>query len=244
MHYNPLLQQIAVVQEQIDILRQHARSYYFDVVMAEHTCPACAGRLAIIGPSKARCVSCGDTLDPTLTYQRSACCDSTLAFRRRHYACSSCENVVPSPFLFDEKLFDSGYFQIAMAESRERKRCAREELRLLLASSRSSDLPLTETPDIGAVPGLLDALADLLGNTKVCPDDRTLVRSDFRLEEYRAIVLRMIHEALVHFDAIPFVNDDSRIDRARRFTTLVFMEQAREIRLEQTQTGILVVPCA
>jgi len=239
---NILIQGIVAIQERLALYVNHARDFYFELLLTTYPCPVCGEKMRAVAPGRWEC-PCSATVDPTIAFQTSPCCGDVLVLRRTHYACRSCGTTVPSRFLFDESVFDADYFRSAMAESRERKRCAREELRLLLASSHSKELQLTDVPDMMVVPGLLDALADFLRSGEVRTDDHPPVRSDFRMEQYRAIVLRIVHEALVHFDAIPFVNEDSRLDRARRFTTLVFMEQAREIRLEQTQTGILVVPC-
>jgi len=193
------------------------------------------------GTSRADCV-CGLSLDPTVEYQRSECCGARLTKRVFHYACSQCGQIVPSRFLFDERVFNEDYFRKAMAESRERKRRVREELRLLLAESHSDNLSFTEVPDIDRIPGLLDALTDLLGFDAIRSNDHMAVRSDFRMEDYREVILTAARDSAIRFEAIPALERDVRLDRARRFTALIFMEHSREVWLQQCGTQIMVMP--
>ena len=244
MHPNPLLEHLSTVLERVTLFRTHAKTFYYEVLLSVHTCPHCGGQLTTSGISQAACLRCGAHTDPTVAFQRSACCNASLVKKRTHYVCAECSETVPSRFLFDEVLHDGEYFADKMRESRERKRRSREERRLLLAQSRSDELSLTEVPDIELIPGLVEALADFLEHTAVCSNEHTAIRSDFRMEAYRQIILGSVGNAAAYFDAIPAIDEDSRLDRARRFITLIFMEHGHEVRLEQMDTGILVIPCA
>ena len=137
---------------------------------------------------------------------------------------------------------DNRYFALRMKESRERKRQRRQEVAALLAVSRSKDLLLTEVPEIDSIPGLANDLAKFLEYAGISSYDDTVVRSEFRLEDYRRVILEAIRDAVIRFEAIPSIEHDSRLERARRFTTLIFMEQAHELVLEQQGEDILVVP--
>ena len=67
-----------------------------------------------------------------------------------------------------------------------------------------------------------------------------LVRSDFNLAEYRSHILSLLdHHALRFSDISPLTGDDRR-DRVRRFITLVFMDNDREINLRQHGNDLLV----
>jgi hypothetical protein len=55
-----------------------------------------------------------------------------------------------------------------MRKSRERKKRKREEIRKLLADSRSGTLPLMEEPDLESIPGLLEDLDEFI--EKQTPD--------------------------------------------------------------------------
>ena len=239
---HPLMSGIETIREHVHVYRTNARRFYYEVVMIQHPCPRCGDKLYIASPSSARCVNCDLTLDPTTHFQVSPCCGGKLVRRALHYACSTCGAIVASRFLFDEALFDSRYFALRMRESRERKRQRRQEVAALLAASRSNELLLAEVPEIDSIPGLTDDLARFLEYAGMTSYDRTAIRSDFHLDDYRRVILEAIRDAIIHFEAIPRIEQDSRLDRARRFTTLIFMEQAHELVLEQQGEDILVVP--
>jgi DNA-directed RNA polymerase subunit RPC12/RpoP len=233
---------IETIREHVHLYRTNARRFYYEVIMIQHPCPRCGEKLHIAGPSSARCANCDLTLDPTTHFQVSPCCGGKLVRRALHYACSTCGTIVASRFLFDEALFDSRYFALRMRESRERKRQRRQETAALLATARSNDLLLTEVPETDSIPGLADDLVKFLEYASVSSCNDIVVRSEFRLEDYRRVILEAIRDAVIRFEAIPSIEQDSRLERARRFTTLIFMEQAHELVLEQQGDDILVVP--
>jgi hypothetical protein len=80
-----------------------------------------------------------------------------------HYACSRCGKVVPSRFLFDERVFDKAYFREMMQTSRERVKKKREELKRLLAGSRSGSLSILTEPSLDSIPGLAQNLDEFIG---------------------------------------------------------------------------------
>ena len=242
MTANPLLHDFQAIMNRITSFKEHARAYYHDVMMSALACPRCSGHLAVTGASQAVCQQCHTMTDPTVTFQHSNCCCVNLIKKRTHYACSRCGRTTASRFLFDEALFDALYFRGAMAESRERKRRTREERRILLAQSRSDELTLSEPPDIALIPGLADALANFLEHTAARSNDHTPIRPPFCMDTYRQIILGSVGTAVAHFDAIPAIEEDSRLDRARRFTTLIFMQHDREVWLQQYDKQILVMP--
>ena len=164
-HPNPMVRRIQMVQAHVDDFRQKVRSFYFDVILSTVKCPQCEGRLKMIGQSQCRC-KCGLVLDPTVEFQHSPCCGAQLVRKTYHYACSACQKIVSSRFLFDEKVFNREYFRQLMRESRERKRQKREEIRKLLAESRSETLSFMEEPDLESIPGLLDDLENFIEAVK------------------------------------------------------------------------------
>jgi hypothetical protein len=189
---------------------------------------------------KAYCGSCDRVFDPTVAFQKSLCCGAAVCLRRAHYACSACGVVVPSRFLFDERVFDSEYFRQAMRESRERAHERRERVRLMLLGTRSDSLTLTELPGLDSVPGFVDALTEFLGAFGNEQHREAFGRDSFRMEAYREAIRMSLLGHAIQFDAIPPLHQDARRDRIRRFITLVFMEHERELTLTQYGNQILV----
>jgi len=79
-------------------------------------------------------------------------------FKDLSLCCSRCHQTVQSRFLFDERIFDAAYFREMMKESRARAKRKREEVKRLLAGSRSGPLLLMEEPCLDSIPGLQEAL--------------------------------------------------------------------------------------
>ena len=237
---NPVLTGIAQIQQLVDLFKENARQFYRAVVMSVHSCPECEGPLSIVAPSRAQCKKCGHELDPTVQFQRSPCCNALLAMRRTHYACSTCGAVVQSKFIFDETVFDAQYFRENMSRCRERKRRQREELRFLLAASRSNDLRITDIPEINTIDGLAEALDSFVGDGWSADIARLVWDDGFQMETYRQLILSQLDGCVMTFDGFPTNCENTRLDRPRRFTTLIFMEHASEVWLEQRKEEILV----
>jgi hypothetical protein len=237
---NPLVRAIGRVFGRVRGFRERARRFYFDVVLCVHRCPACGGHLKMIGPSRCAC-SCGNTFDPTLAFQASPCCGAALVKRTFHYACASCHGVVPSRFLFDEKVFDSGYFREMMRESRKRSRKRKEEIKRLLAQSRSDELVLLEDPCLERAPGLLRDLDDFVkGGSQGDPNCLLGLKTGFNMGDYHDHILRVLGWKSTPFSDITPLIDDRRSDKVFRFITLIFMQNDREVELTQDGTDIWV----
>jgi len=153
-----------------------------------------------------------------------------------------CGEQVVSKFLFQERLFDAQYFCEKMSESRQRKRRRREAMQRLLAASRSLDVTITEYPGNADLDSLAEILDTFVGHEEMGDADTFLGRDSFKMDAYRSMILASLHGKIVRFDTLPPVCPDLRLDRIRRFITLLFMEQAREVWLEQREHGILVMP--
>ena len=162
------------------------------------------------GSGRASCEACRSSLDPTVEFQQSPCCGASLVFRRVHYACRQCGAPVPSRFLFDERLFNAGYFSERMRESRERRRLKVEELRRRVAESRSGELLASDVPELDSIPGLADTLDSLsrsafsFGETGCWDDD------PFVMDAYREVIWRGVCEDAVLFSQLPALNGDPR----------------------------------
>ena len=237
---NPLIRAIRRILSRVEDFKERVRSFYFEVVLSAYQCSKCGGQLRMSDQSECAC-SCGNVLDPTLAFQQSLCCGVRLVRKTFHYACSKCGKTTPSRFIFDEKLFDATYFREMMRESRERTKRKKEEIRRLLAESRSSSLQLMEEPNLGSIPGLIQDLNDFIteGAREVCrfPLD---AQPDFRINDYHDhIISNMGWSTMLFSDIAPFIDDDRR-DRVWRFITLVFMENDREVELTQDGTDIWV----
>ena len=192
------------------------------------------------GVSRSQC-NCGLVFDPTIEFQKSSCCGARLIRRTCHYVCAKCRKAVPSRFLFDERIFSTEYFRQKMAESRESRQRKKEEIRRFLADSRSGALCLTDVPDLGSVPGLESALNAFVGSVPEMALANFWGADEFKLEDYRRHILDALPcGCLIRFEAIPALCKDRRLDRVRRFVTLIFMWQAMEVSLIQTDSAIVV----
>jgi len=239
--HNPLIDGITRIQDRVLAYANDARDFYFQLVLTVYLCPSCGGQMRIVAPGHWMC-ECRTTLDPTIAFQRCTCCNAQLAFRRTHYACTHCGQIVRSMFLFDERIIDAEYFREKMSEWRENKRRQREERRLFLAASRSNPLLLAENPDSNALRGLFETLDEFLGEAQMSDEHAFHDGPEYRLNDYRQMILSRLAGTVFHFEAFPALIEDRRLDRVRRFLTLLFMEQAGEVLLEQRGGTILVIP--
>lgn len=234
---NPLLQEFYQVQTRITHFKERVKEFYFWVILSQHECPECGGDLRMVGQSQCVCV-CGNLFDPTLVFQRSPCCESSLVRKTFHYACSRCYQTVSSKFLFDERLFDAAYFRGMMRESRAQAKRKKEALKRFLVESRSKHLLLLEEPCLVSIPGLTDALNDFVGSRVEVSE--FVPRSGFRMNDYRTHILSVIGFGSRLFSDISPLIEDYRRDRIGRFITLVFMCQSREVALTQYGNDIFV----
>ena len=235
---NPLIRGIGQVLRLVSGFKEMARAYYFEVILSPYRCPECGGRIKMIGVSECSC-TCGKVFDPTISFQQSHCCGARLVRKTFHYTCSRCHEVVPSRFLFDERLFDKAYFREMMQEARARDRRTREELKVILAGSRSNELVLLEEPCLDSIPGLTEALNGFIG-TGVSGFQDLLSRSGFSLDDYHSHLLSVIGNGSMLFSDIAPLIEDCRRDKIWRFVTLIFMRQDREVSLTQYGADILV----
>jgi hypothetical protein len=235
---NPLIGGISRVLGRVASLKELARAYYFEVVLSLYRCPDCSGRLKMVGVSECSC-PCGKTLDPTIAFQQSPCCSAGLVRKTFHYACSKCHGIIPSRFLFDERLFDKAYFREMMQEARARERKKKEELKAILMGSRSDNLILLEEPCLDSIPGLTEALNGFIGQKATGFED-FLSKTGFSMGDYRSHLLTIIGKGSMLFSDIAPLIKDFRRDRIWRFVTLIFMRQDHEVSLTQYGPDILV----
>ena len=236
----PLFNGIAQILKRVHELKKLVREFYFDVILSIHQCPECSGRIQMTGKSECTCV-CGNIFDPTLAFQKSPCCGKNLVRKTLHYVCSGCMKTVASMFLFDEKLFDKTYFREMMRVSRARVQKRREEIKRLLAESRSGTLQLMEEPHLECIPGLIQDLNDFIQADTFGTRNFTFdVISDFKMNDYREHILDALgSESLLFSDISPLIKDIRR-DKIHRFVTLIFMQNDHEVELAQYDHDILV----
>ena len=80
-----------------------------------------------------------------------------------------------------------------MTESRERKRKKREEIRRLLAESRSGTIFLTEVPSLERIPDLVRDLDDFIqSGLGWAKEEGWGVEDGFHMEEYRNHILSIL----------------------------------------------------
>ena len=238
--HNPLVREIKSILKKISAFKVRAKAFYFEVLLSTVRCPNCSGRLHITGQSECTC-SCGKVLDPTIEFQKSACCGARLIRKTFHYSCSRCQKVVPSRFLFDERLFDGKYFKMMMQKSRRRAHRKKEEIMRLIAESRSGSFPLLEDPNLESIPGLLKDLDGFINDGSDGVDELYFeLDQSFEMDKYREHILSNLGWNNTLFSNIdPFIND-GRKDRIWRFVTLVFMQHEREVDMEQNGNDLLI----
>ena len=132
-----------------------------------------------------------------------------------------------------------------MRQSREERNERRHELHLQAIDARSPSLVIEELPEIEDVHGLTQDLDAFVGSHDDGRDDLPEFRPDepFRLAAYRAAIAGQLSDDGLLFSEIAQLTDRHRLDRVRRFTTLVFMEHTHEVILSPFgQTDILVMP--
>jgi predicted RNA-binding Zn-ribbon protein involved in translation (DUF1610 family) len=223
--------------EAVSRLLAHARRFFYEVVLSSYACPRCGGKLAMLRDGRCRCMACGLDLDPTVAFQRCSACGGILVLRISRYRCRACGADIQSRFLFDGLVFDAEYFRQKMAESRHRKCDKREQVRKMLAESRSG--PVSPPPaDLEAIPGLLDALNGLTVGVDVAA--WLPLCKGFDLNRYQRHVQGYLSEVELGFDDIPPLDQDARLDRIWRFIAIIFLAHAGQVIIEQEGQRILV----
>ncbi len=237
---NPLLRQINGILEYLEDYRVRVKEFYFEVILSQYHCPECGGSLYMTGQSECSC-ACVHRFDPTLAFQESPCCMKPLTRKTFHYTCSSCHTIVPSRFIFDERLFDAEYFREMMRDSRRRAMVKKEEIRRLLAETRSGALTLTDKPDFNTIPELFEDLDRFIqSNPYQISDESFDLKSGFDMTPYRTQILSLLSQSPIRFSHVSPILGDNRRDRVRRFITLIFMDNDRDIYLQQHGDDLLI----
>lgn len=216
---------------------QRAREFYYRVMLAGHACPKCDGPLVMIGEGRCRCLPCGHRFDPTIAFQRCSACGGALRLQICRYRCSDCGIDVTSKFLFETRIFDARYFKAKMAQSRNRKDELREQVRKMLAQSRSPPL-LPGAGDLEEIPGLVEVLNGLTVEMDLPIYDPP--KGDFDLARYQSHIQAHVKPYWVEFDQIPPVSENRRLDRVWRFIAMIFLAQDRVVELRQNGDNIRV----
>jgi len=234
-----ICKKVDCLEQTIKIYKESAKDFYFKVLFGKFRCPRCGGVLRIIGPSMASC-QCGLIIDPTIEFQKSNCCNKSLVKNICHYACSKCGKSVRSLFLFNERLFDRAYFREIIAKSRRQKRrmVALQKARIRY---RSGDLLLLSKLDLSRIEKFETDLDEFVSDAnKLADSDDFDTGNDFDLFKYWRHISRQMGSNEMFFSEIVPIFNDSRQDRARCFTALVFMEHEREIWMTEYGDDILV----
>ena len=219
-------------------LADRTRQLYYAVMLLGHACPDCGGDLKMVREGLCRCRACGQELDPTVAFQLCGTCGGRLELCVRRYRCTDCGGDLASRFLFDGLAFDAEYFRQKMTESRHRRRELRERVRKMLAESRSPHLDVMPA-DLGAIPGLVDALNGLVTGT----DETALWQpsASFDLRRYQTHVEAYIHDFPIGLDKIPSLTEDARKDLIWRFVAIIFMAHAGLVDVWQEGSTIWVI---
>jgi hypothetical protein len=128
-----------------------------------------------------------------------------------------------------------------MRESRERAKRRKEEVRRLLAESRSGELPFMQPPDLESIPRMVQDLDEFVhegANGIMSFDLEEFPR--FSMVDYQEHISAMLSWDSILFSDIKPLIDNNRQDKVWRFVTLVFMENDREVELTQEGNDLWV----
>ena len=214
-----------------------AKRFYYMVVLLGHRCGKCNGRLSMMAESRCHCQKCGLEFDPTVEFQRCSDCSGTPVLRVRRYYCRDCNKEITSRFVFETLPFEREYFKQKMAESRKRRSEKLQQVREMLAQSRSEALAFGAV-DLDSVPGLLAALNGLTGDI----DKNVLLelKSKFDLERYQGQIKAHLEDFEIDLRRIPAIIENTRKDLIWRFIAAIFLEHEREIQIRQDDQVIWV----
>jgi hypothetical protein len=222
----------------VEIFIDKAKRFFYDVMLLGYRCPKCNGSLKMAAEGRCKCLSCGNELDVTVTFQRCSACGGIPMLKVRHYECRDCHSDIRSKFLFDGMVFDAEYFRHKVAESRQRRKEQRERVRQMLEECRSADLPLGMA-DLDSVPGLLDALNALTAGV----DEGFIIesRDRFDLRRYESHIQAHIQDFPLSLGEIPPLSENPKKDLIWRFIAVIFLAHAGTIDIWQEGQAIMVM---
>jgi len=224
-------------------LKAKIRDLYYRAVLFGKACPACGlPDLAMLRDSWCWCRHCGYELDPTEHFDACPDCRSGLKRRVYHYWCARCRRPVRSIYCFDAKVFDAAYFRKMMRHSRESKQQRRQQIRQMLAQSRSPALVMPDEPSLAAVPGLESDLNEFVNiPLSLATFIDASQRPRFEMCTYHRHILELASGCTVRFEGISRLIEDTRLDRIFRFITIIFMANNGEIEISQDHAGAIVL---
>ena len=105
----------------VEKLLLKVKRFFHSILLLGYSCPKCNGLLNnMIKEGICQCDSCKYEFDPTVEFQRCSKCGGRIKLRVRRYQCQKCGADVTSRFLFEGLVFDTDYFWLKVAESRQR----------------------------------------------------------------------------------------------------------------------------
>jgi len=217
---------------------EHVRRYYYGIMLFGYRCPQCHGAFVMVAEGRCMCTGCRNELDPTVAFQRCSACGGVPVLRVRRYQCRDCNGDIASKFLFDGTVFDTEYFRRKMSESRQRKEQQAEQVRQMLAESRSDALPLPPA-DIESIPGLMDALNGLTAglNTPFATESN----NEFDLQRYERHIQAHIQDFPVNLLDIPPLSEHARKDLIWRFIAVIFLAHTGCVDIWQDEQDIMMI---
>jgi ribosomal protein L37AE/L43A len=218
-------------------LMERVRAFYYELVLTGRLCPRCSEpELTMVREGLCRCRNCHKPFDPTVAFQPCTKCGGSLRLRVRRYACARCGTLADSRFVFDATVLDAGYFRRKIAESRKRQQTRRKRIAEKRLAQRSAPI-VPEPAELGAVPGLVEALEALSGTPD--PEWVRWVRETFDLKRYERALLRRLGPEPVPLERLVDEHAD-RLERVWRVVAAVFLAQSGAVHLEQHHHTIRV----
>jgi hypothetical protein len=96
-----------------------------------------------------------------------------------------------------------------------------------------------QEPDLKSIPGLLEDLNDFIETEtpEIFQVDDGII---FNIDNYRNHILSLLGWSPVHFHKILPIDDDRRRDQVWRFITLIYMQNDREVEINQIENDLRI----
>ena len=112
----------------------------------------------------------------------------------------------------------------------------------MLLGTRSNSLVMVDFPEAGVIGDMVQALDAAVQADATAELQEFLGPEEFCMETYRLHIRERLRGCMASFSSFPPIADDARLDKIRRFVTLIFMEHMGEVCLENRDNEIVVIP--
>lgn len=112
----------------------------------------------------------------------------------------------------------------------------------MLVGTRSNSLVMEVFPKTDVIGDIVQALDAAVQTDATAELQDFLAPEEFCMETYRLHIRERLGGCMARFSSFPPIANDARLDKIRRFVTLIFMEHMGEVCLENRDNEIVVIP--